>query len=76
MSLLSIEDGIFEVLATAGDTRLGGEDFDNRMVEYFIEEFKKKYKKDPSENKRAVRRLRTACERAKRQLSSSTQAYL
>lgn len=76
VSLISIEDGIFEVLATAGDTRLGGEDFDNRMVEYFIEEFKKKYKKDPSENKRAVRRLRTACERAKRQLSSSTQAYL
>ena len=76
VSLLSIESGIFEVLATAGDTRLGGEDFDNRMVDHFIEEFKKKYKKDPSENKRAVRRLRTACERAKRQLSSSTQAYI
>jgi L1 cell adhesion molecule like protein len=76
VSLISIEEGIFEVLATAGDTRLGGEDFDNRMVDYFIEEFKKKYKKDPSDNKRSVRRLRTACEKAKRQLSSSTQAYL
>jgi len=53
-----------------------GEDFDNRMVDHFLEEFKKKYKKDPSENKRAIRRLRTACERAKRQLSSSTQAYI
>ena len=53
-----------------------GEDFDNRMVDYFIDEFKKKYKKDPSENKRSIRRLRTACERVKRQLSSSTQAYI
>ena len=76
VSLITIDDGIFEVLATGGDTRLGGEDFDNRMVDYFIEEFKKKYKKDPSHNKRAIRRLRTACERAKRQLSSSTQAYI
>ena len=76
VSLITIDDGIFEVLATGGDTRLGGEDFDNRMVDYFIEEFKKKYKKDPSQNKRAIRRLRTACERAKRQLSSSTQAYI
>ena len=76
VSLITIDDGIFEVLATGGDTRLGGEDFDNRMVDYFVEEFKKKYKKDPSQNKRAIRRLRTACERAKRQLSSSTQAYI
>ena len=76
VSLITIDDGIFEVLATGGDTRLGGEDFDNRMVDYFIEEFKKKYKKDPSQNKRAIRRLRTACERAKRQLASSTQAYI
>jgi heat shock protein 1/8 len=76
VSLITIDDGIFEVLATGGDTRLGGEDFDNRMVDYFVDEFKKKYKKDPSENKRAIRRLRTACERAKRQLSSSTQAYI
>ena len=76
VSLISMDDGVFDVKATGGDTRLGGEDFDNRMVDYFIDEFKKKYKKDPSENKRAIRRLRTACERAKRQLSSSTQAYL
>uniref|UniRef100_A0A8C8GBM8 Uncharacterized protein n=1 Tax=Oncorhynchus tshawytscha TaxID=74940 RepID=A0A8C8GBM8_ONCTS len=55
---------------------LGGEDFDNRMVNHFIAEFKRKYKKDISDNKRAVRRLRTACERAKRTLSSSTQASI
>jgi len=76
VSLLTIEDGIFEVKATAGDTHLGGEDFDNRMVDYFVDEFKKKYKKDPNGNQRAVRRLRTSCERAKRHLSSSTQAYI
>lgn len=74
VSILTIEDGIFEVKSTAGDTHLGGEDFDNRMVNHFIAEFKRKHKKDISENKRAVRRLRTACERAKRTLSSSTQA--
>uniref|UniRef100_A0AC11DCT6 Heat shock 70kDa protein 1A n=1 Tax=Ovis aries TaxID=9940 RepID=A0AC11DCT6_SHEEP len=62
--------------ATAGDTHLGGEDFDNRLVNHFVEEFKRKHKKDISQNKRAVRRLRTACERAKRTLSSSTQASL
>nr|AYN74411.1 heat shock protein [Acipenser oxyrinchus oxyrinchus] len=76
VSILTIEDGIFEVKATAGDTHLGGEDFDNRMVNHFIEEFKRKYKKDLSQNKRAVRRLRTACERAKRTLSSSSQASI
>jgi len=76
VSLLTIEEGIFEVKATAGDTHLGGEDFDNRMVEYFVQEFKKKNRKDLSENQRALRRLRTACERAKRTLSSSTQAHL
>ena len=76
MSILTIEDGIFEVKSTAGDTHLGGEDFDNRMVNHFIAEFKRKYKKDISDNKRAVRRLRTACERAKRTLSSSTQASI
>jgi heat shock protein 1/8 len=74
VSLLTIEDGIFEVKATAGDTHLGGEDFDNRMVNHFCEEFKRKYKKDLKGNARALRRLRTACERAKRTLSSSTQA--
>merc|ERR1712002_1309016 len=76
VSILTIEDGIFEVKSTAGDTHLGGEDFDNRMVNHFIAEFKRKYKKDISDNKRAVRRLRTACERAKRTLSSSTQAAI
>ena len=76
VSLISMEDGVFDVKATAGDTRLGGEDFDNRMVDHFVAEFKAKYKKDPSDNNRALRRLRTSCERAKRQLSSSTQAYI
>jgi L1 cell adhesion molecule like protein len=74
VSLLTIEDGIFEVKATAGDTHLGGEDFDNRMVDFFINQFKQKYRENPSSNHRAKRRLRTACERAKRTLSSSTQA--
>jgi L1 cell adhesion molecule like protein len=76
VSILTIEDGIFEVKSTSGDTHLGGEDFDNRMVNHFIQEFKRKHKKDISDNKRAVRRLRTACERAKRTLSSSTQASI
>ncbi|XP_068250015.1 heat shock 70 kDa protein cognate 4 [Palaemon carinicauda] len=76
VSILTIEDGIFEVKSTAGDTHLGGEDFDNRMVNFFMQEFKRKYKKDLSSNKRAIRRLRTACERAKRTLSSSTQASI
>ena len=76
VSILTIEDGIFEVKSTAGDTHLGGEDFDNRMVNHFKEEFKRKYKKDLSANKRSLRRLRTACERAKRTLSSSTQASI
>jgi heat shock 70kDa protein 1/2/6/8 len=76
VSLLTIEEGIFEVKATAGDTHLGGEDFDNRLVDYFCQEFKKKCHKDVSGNQRALRRLRTACERAKRTLSSSTQAHL
>jgi len=76
VSLLSIDEGVFEVKATAGDTHLGGEDFDNRMVEYFVQEFKKKHKKDMSGNDRALRRLRTACERAKRTLSSQTSANI
>tara|TARA_Y100000389_G_C17469942_1_gene529465 strand:+ start:6335 stop:8248 length:1914 start_codon:yes stop_codon:yes gene_type:complete len=75
-SLLTIEDGIFEVLSTAGDTHLGGEDFDNRIVDYFCQEIKRKLKKDVKENPRALRRLRTASERAKRTLSSSTQAQV
>lgn len=76
VSILSIDDGIFEVKSTAGDTHLGGEDFDNRLVNHFAQEFKRKHKKDLSTNKRALRRLRTACERAKRTLSSSTQASI
>lgn len=76
VSILTIEDGIFEVKSTAGDTHLGGEDFDNRMVNHFVAEFKRKHKKDLSTNARALRRLRTACERAKRTLSSSSQASI
>ena len=76
VSLLTIEDGIFEVKATAGDTHLGGEDFDNRLVNHFIQEFKRKNKKDLSTNQRSLRRLRTACERAKRTLSSSAQTSI
>jgi len=76
VSILTIEDGIFEVKSTAGDTHLGGEDFDNRLVNHFVQEFKRKYKKDLTENKRSLRRLRTACERAKRTLSSSAQASI
>ena len=76
VSLLAIDEGIFEVKATAGDTHLGGEDFDNRLVNFFIQEFKRKNKKDISTNQRALRRLRTACERAKRTLSSSAQTSI
>merc|ERR1712018_840284 len=76
VSILSIEDGIFEVKSTAGDTHLGGEDFDNRIVDHFVKEFQRKHKKDMTGNKRALRRLRTACERAKRTLSASAQANI
>ena len=77
VSILTIDEGsIFEVRSTAGDTHLGGEDFDNRMVTHFIQEFKRKYGKDISKNARSLRRLRTACERAKRTLSSSTEASI
>ena len=77
VSLLTIEDGIFEVKATTGDTHLGGEDFDSRMVNHFVQEFKKKNKGlDLSSNPRALRRLRTACERAKRTLSAQASASI
>ena len=95
VSLLTIEEGIFEVKSTAGDTHLGGEDFDNRLVNHFVNEFKRKHKrvcspsssspssehaltdsKDLTANARALRRLRTACERAKRTLSSSAQTSI
>jgi heat shock 70kDa protein 1/2/6/8 len=76
VSILSIDEGIFEVKATAGDTHLGGEDFDNRMVDYCLQELKRKYKKELTDNQRALRRLRTSCERAKRTLSSSNVANI
>ncbi|AES78231.1 heat shock 70 kDa protein [Medicago truncatula] len=69
VSILTIKGDVFEVKATAGNTHLGGEDFDNRMVNYFVEELKKKNKVDISQNPKSLRRLRTACERAKRILS-------
>ncbi|KAJ7048233.1 hsp71-like protein [Mycena amicta] len=76
VSLLTIEEGIFEVKAVAGDTHLGGEDFDNCLVDNFVQEFKRKYKKDLFSNPRAVRRLCTACERAKRTLSTVAQTSI
>jgi L1 cell adhesion molecule like protein len=76
VSILSIDDQVFEVKATAGDTHLGGEDFDTKLVEHFVEEFKRKHRKDISTNKKSLRRLRTACEAAKRTLSSSSTASL
>ncbi|XP_055949747.1 heat shock protein 70 B2-like [Argiope bruennichi] len=77
VSILTIDEGsLFEVKSTAGDTHLGGEDFDNRMVNHFVEEFKRKHRKDLGSSPRALRRLRTACERAKRTLSSSAEASI
>ncbi len=76
VSLLTIEEGIFEVKATAGDTHLGGEDFDNLLVNHFKNEFKLKNKEDLSDNPKSLRRLRTACERAKRTLSNSSSATI
>jgi len=75
VSLLQIDDGVFEVKATAGDTHLGGEDIDTMIVDFLKEEFRKKHKKT-IENPRAIRRLRTAAERAKRTLSTSTNATI
>lgn len=77
VSILTIDEGsLFEVKSTAGDTHLGGEDFDNRLVNYFVDEFKRKHHKDLTTNARSLRRLRTSVERAKRTLSSSTEATL
>lgn len=73
---MAIEEGIFEVKATAGDTHLGGEDFDNRLVDFCTRDFLKKSKLNIQGNNRALRRLRTQCERAKRTLSSATQATI
>lgn len=77
VSVLTIDEGsFFQVLSTAGNTHLGGEDFDNRMVDYFVSDFKQKNKKDLKTNPKSLRRLRTACERAKKTLSSATQANI
>ena len=76
LSVLTLDDGIFEVKATAGDTHLGGEDLDNAIVDWCVGEFKKKTKQDITTNAKALRRLRTACEKAKRTLSSATQASI
>ncbi|KAL8785466.1 MAG: hypothetical protein Q9195_008609 [Heterodermia aff. obscurata] len=73
VSLLHIQGGVFTVKATAGDTHLGGQDFDTNLLEHFKKEFQRKTKKDISGDARALRRLRTACERAKRTLSNGTQ---
>jgi heat shock protein 1/8 len=74
VSLLSIDGGIFEVKATGGDTHCGGEDIDNRLVQHFINEFKRKNKVDISDNARSIKRLKVACERVKRTLSTSSTA--
>ncbi|KAI4502175.1 hypothetical protein M0802_002857 [Mischocyttarus mexicanus] len=77
VSILTIDEGsLFEVKSTAGDTHLGGEDFDSRLVDHFCKEFERKYKKNMRNNPRSLRRLRTAAERAKRTLSSSTEATI
>jgi L1 cell adhesion molecule like protein len=76
VSLLNIQGGVFTVKATAGDTHLGGQDFDTNLLDYCKKEFTKKTKKDLSGDARALRRLRTACERAKRTLSSGAQTTI
>lgn len=76
VSVLTIDDGVFEVKATAGDTHLGGEDFDAIMTDWVVDEFKKKHKINISDNQRALRRIRTSVEKAKRTLSTSTQASI
>mmetsp|Transcript_49743 Transcript_49743/g.118594 ORF Transcript_49743/g.118594 Transcript_49743/m.118594 type:complete len:665 (+) Transcript_49743:141-2135(+) len=76
VSILSIQDGVFEVKATAGDPHLGGEDFDNRLLSHCISDFRRKFQSDPTRNQKAIRRLRTQCERAKRQLSTATSATI
>lgn len=76
VTLLNIDEGIFEVLSTGGDSHLGGADIDNKLVEHFVADFKRKYKKDVTTNPRALKRLRQACERLKKNLSTMTQASL
>jgi heat shock 70kDa protein 1/2/6/8 len=76
ISLLELDNGMFEVLATGGDTRLGGEDIDNRIVEYVVSEYRRKHKYDLFQNPKAIRRIKSAAERAKRHLSSATQTTI
>ena len=76
VTIMAIEDGIFEVKSTAGDTHLGGEDFDHRLMDYFVQDFQRKHKQDITGNKKSMRRLQTACENAKKTLSSSTSASI
>lgn len=76
VSLLTIDDGVFEVMATAGDTHLGGEDFDNKLVEHCVQDFKRKNRLDLKTSSRAMRRLRTQCEQAKRTLSAAFRATI
>ncbi|CAM8952284.1 unnamed protein product [Rhodiola kirilowii] len=76
VSLVTIEEGIFEVKATAGDTHLGGDDFDTKLVDHFVQKIKRKHKKDITENRRALTKLRTSCEKAKRILSSTAKATI
>lgn len=76
VTILTVDDGLFEVKATGGDSHLGGEDIDSRLVEHCVQEFKRKHKKDLKDNSKSMRRLRTACERAKRTLSSTTTATI
>ncbi len=76
VTVLTVEDGIFEVKSTNGNPHLGGEDFDNRLLRHFTEEFKRKYKKDITTNSRSVKRLKVAVERAKRTLSSAATASI
>jgi len=76
VSILNIDNGVFEVKATAGDTHLGGEDFDNLLVEYFANEFERKNKINIRSNHRAIRRLRTQCEYGKRTLSTASRVNI
>ena len=76
VTIMTIEDGIFEVKSTAGDTHLGGEDFDYRLMDFFVQDFQRKHKQDMTGNKKSMRRLQTACENAKKTLSSSTSASI
>lgn len=75
-TVLSIDEGIFEVIATHGHAHLGGEDFDNNLVAHFVKEFERKYRKDLTTSPRAIKRLKLACERAKKTLSTSSQATI